>query len=154
MIEIQSLGAVRVLTFWSRRANALDVELLVELTASIREQQPDASALVVTGAGPVFSAGVDLAQVLDGGADYTDQLVPALSEAFDSLFCYPGPTVAAINGAAIAGGCVLACACDRRLITPPGRRSGHLRSASECRFPWPHWKSCVTRAEIAPSSSC
>jgi enoyl-CoA hydratase/carnithine racemase len=34
------------------------------------------------------------------------------------MFCYPGPTVAAINGAAIAGGCVLACACDRRLISP------------------------------------
>jgi enoyl-CoA hydratase/carnithine racemase len=34
------------------------------------------------------------------------------------MFGYPGPTVAAINGAAIAGGCVLACACDRRLISP------------------------------------
>jgi enoyl-CoA hydratase/carnithine racemase len=39
-----------------------------------------------------------------------------LAVTFTALFGYPGPTVAAINGAAIAGGCVVACACDRRLL--------------------------------------
>jgi enoyl-CoA hydratase/carnithine racemase len=97
----------------------MDVELLQELTDALGElQRSGAGALVLTGAGRAFSAGVELNRVVDGGADYTDQLIPALSEAFEALFCYPGPTVAAINGAAIAGGCVLACACDRRLISP------------------------------------
>jgi enoyl-CoA hydratase len=73
---------------------------------------------VITGAGRAFSAGVDLNRVVDGRADYTDRLIPALSNAFNALFEFPRPTVAAINGAAIAGGCVLACACDRRLISP------------------------------------
>jgi enoyl-CoA hydratase/carnithine racemase len=110
---------VQVVTLSSGRVNALDVEVLEELTGAVRElQSSTAGALVVTGAGKVFSAGVDLDQVLQGGADYTDRLIPALSDAFDALFSYPGPTVAAINGAAIAGGCVLACACDRRLISP------------------------------------
>jgi enoyl-CoA hydratase len=119
VIEIQTVGAVRVLTLSSGRVNALDVEVLQELTDTIRElQRSGEGALVVTGAGRVFSAGVDLNRVADGGAGYTDQLIPALSDAFDAVFCYPGPTVAAINGAAIAGGCVLACACDRRLISP------------------------------------
>ena len=119
MIEIQTVGAVRVLALSSGRVNALDVELLEELTAAIRELQGSgAGALVVTGAGRVFCAGVDLNRVLQGGADYTDRLIPALSDAFVAMFCYPGPTVAAINGAAIAGGCVLACACDRRLMSP------------------------------------
>ncbi|AGZ51160.1 enoyl-CoA hydratase/isomerase family protein [Mycobacterium kansasii] len=115
MIDIQTLETVHVLTLSSGRVNALDVELLGELTDAIRRSQ---GPLVVTGAGRVFCAGVDLNRVLDGGAGYTDRLIPALSEAFEALFSYPGPTVAAINGAAIAGGCVLACACDRRLISP------------------------------------
>jgi enoyl-CoA hydratase len=118
VIEIRAVGAVRLLTLSSGRVNALDVELLEELTGALRElQRSGAAALVVTGAGRVFSAGVDLNRVVEGGAGYTDRLIPALSEAFEALFCYPAPTVAAINGAAIAGGCVLACACDRRLIS-------------------------------------
>ena len=123
MIEIEALEtgpvAVQLLTFSSGRVNAQDVELLKELTGALGElRSSGAGALVVTGAGRAFSAGVDLNRVVDGGAGYTDRLVPALSEAFEAMFSYPGPTVAAINGAAIAGGCVLACACDRRLIGP------------------------------------
>lgn len=119
MIEIEAAGAVQVLTLSSGRVNAQDVELLKELTDALGElQHSGAGALVVTGAGRAFSAGVDLNRVVDGGADYTDRLIPALAEAFEAMFCYPGPTVAAVNGAAIAGGCVLACACDRRLISP------------------------------------
>ncbi len=123
MIEIQALKTgpvtVRVLTLSSGSVNALDVEFLEELTEAIRElQRSGAGPLVVTGAGRVFSAGVDLNRVQQGGSDYTDRLIPALSDNFAALFGYPGPTVAAINGAAIAGGCVLACACDRRLISP------------------------------------
>jgi enoyl-CoA hydratase/carnithine racemase len=122
VIEIQAIGAVQVLTMSSGRVNAQDVELLEELAAKLRElAAAGAGALVVTGAGRVFSAGVDLNRVVEGGAGYTDRLVPALSAAFEAMFSYPGPTVAAINGAAIAGGCVLACACDHRLISPDGQ---------------------------------
>lgn len=122
MIDIQTVGAVRVLTVSSGRVNALDVEVLQEFTDAVRElQSSGAGALVVTGAGKVFSAGVELDRVLQGESDYTDRLLQGLSDAFEVLFSYPGPTVAAINGAAIAGGCVLACACDRRLITPDAK---------------------------------
>lgn len=119
MIEIHSVENVRVLTLSSGRVNALDVDLLEELSLAVGDlARSDGGALVITGAGRAFSAGVDLKRVVEGGADYTDRLVPALSDAFEAVYTYPGPTVAAVNGAAIAGGCVLACACDRRLITP------------------------------------
>ncbi len=120
MIEIYAVESVRVLTLSSGSVNALDVDLLEEVALAVNDlmRSDDAGALVVTGAGRAFSAGVDLKRVVAEGSDYTDRLVPALSDAFEALFTYPGPTVAAVNGAAIAGGCVLACACDRRLITP------------------------------------
>ncbi|BBZ72413.1 enoyl-CoA hydratase/isomerase family protein [Mycobacterium paraseoulense] len=119
MIDTKTVGTVQVLTLSSGPVNAQDVELLDELTSAVGELRgAGAGALVVTGAGRAFSAGVDLNRVVEGGARYTDRLVPALAAAFEAMFSYPGPTVAAINGAAIAGGCVLACACDRRLIGP------------------------------------
>lgn len=108
-----------MLTLSSGRVNALDVGFLREVTDAVREQERSGgAALVITGAGRVFSAGVDLNSVVEGGSAYTDQLVPALSDVFEAVFSYPGPTVAGINGAAIAGGCVLAAACDWRLATP------------------------------------
>lgn len=119
VIDVGDAGPVRVLTLSSGKVNALDVDLLTHFTEVLHgEEQTGAGALVVTGSGPVFSAGVDLRRVIDGGQAYTDQLISALTAAFTALFGFPGPTVAAINGPAIAGGCVLACACDRRLITP------------------------------------
>ena len=128
-IDVREVGAVTVLTLSSGKVNAMDVDLLSDLTSALRElERTDSTPLVLTGAGQAFSAGVDLVQVLDGGPDYVGALLAALSAAFVSVFGFPGPTVAAINGAAIAGGCVLACACDRRLIAADG-----LIGASELR---------------------
>jgi enoyl-CoA hydratase/carnithine racemase len=119
MIDVRDAGPVRILTLASGKVNALDVEILIDLCDALRAaEQSGQRAVVLTGAGAVFSAGVDLRRVVDGGSAYTDRLIPALSAAFLDLFRFPAPTVAAINGAAIAGGCVLACACDRRLIAP------------------------------------
>ena len=79
------------------------------------------SALVLTGAGRVFSAGVDLRRVVDSDAAYGERLVAGLRGALETLFCFPKPTVAAVNGAAVAGGCILACACDRRVMAQGAR---------------------------------
>lgn len=91
VIEIASIGEVRVLTLSSGPVNAQDVELLDELTDAVREQQRSGEGpLVLTGAGRAFSAGVDLNRVVEGGAAYTDRLIPALSNAFNAVFEFPG----------------------------------------------------------------
>ena len=53
----------------------------------------------------------------DGGTDYSGRFVAALSEAFLAIYDHPAPVVAAINGHAIAGGCVLAMCADLRLMS-------------------------------------
>ena len=73
--------------------------------------------VVITGAGRCFSAGVDLRAIVGGGADYAERFVTALSEAFLAVFDHPAPVIAAINGHAIAGGCVFAMCADIRLMS-------------------------------------
>jgi len=90
---------------------------------------------VLTGNGRLFSAGADLARVVDAGAQYVAKFIPALAEAFRSLFAFPKPVVAAIEGAAVAGGCVLACACDHRIMASGGGRIGASELSVGVPFP-------------------
>jgi enoyl-CoA hydratase len=105
------------------KVNALDVELLDELAATLDrlEHDDDVRAVVLTGAGRVFSAGVDLRGVIEGDDGYIDRLIAGLRVVFETLFGFGKPTVAAVNGAAVAGGCILACACDRRVMAEGAR---------------------------------
>jgi enoyl-CoA hydratase len=117
MMQLTKRGRVAILTMAHGKANAMDLEFCADFTARLEEcRAPDISALVITGQGRIFSAGVDLLRVVDGGADYVRAFLPALGRVLDALFSFEKPVVAAINGHAIAGGCILACAADRRFI--------------------------------------
>jgi enoyl-CoA hydratase len=78
----------------------------------------------MTGQGKIFSAGVDLKRLSEGGAGYVRKFLPALHKLYDTVFHFPKPVVAAINGHAIVGGCVLACCADRRVMANDGGRIG------------------------------
>lgn len=124
MIEVKINDGVAVLTMTHGKANALDIEFCEVLAARFKElRRSDAKAVVVTGQGKIFSAGVDLKRLSEGGADYVRKFLPALHELYDAAFHHPKPVVAAINGHAIAGGCVLACCADRRIMA---RESGRI----------------------------
>jgi enoyl-CoA hydratase/carnithine racemase len=72
----------------------------------------------------MFCAGVDLPRLAAGGVPYVEEFLPALSDALMALFSFPRPVVAALNGHAIAGGAVLAAACDRRVMNAERGRIG------------------------------
>lgn len=116
MLNIVERSGVRVVELAHGKVNALDLELLDALVETFGATPPD-QPIVVTGTGRAFSAGVDLRRIADGGPDYARRFIDRLSTAFLAVFDHPAPVVAAVNGAAIAGGCVIAAACDRRLIS-------------------------------------
>jgi enoyl-CoA hydratase len=124
VIELSDREGVALVQMADGKANAMSLEFCDRLTACFEEVRlSSARAVVLTGQERIFSAGVDLLRVLDGGRAYLRQFLPALSAALTAVFEHPKPVVAAINGHAIAGGCILACACDKRLM---GRQAGRI----------------------------
>ena len=132
MLETEDRSGVTVLRLKHGKVNALDTELLRAITAAFQDLDPTA-AVVLTGHGSAFSAGVDLKRIVDGGQPYVREFLPALTETFLAVFNHPGPVVAAVNGHAIAGGCVLAAACDARLMS--GGRIGLAELSVGVPFP-------------------
>jgi enoyl-CoA hydratase len=115
MIERTERDGVAVLRLEHGKAHALDLELCRALTAELSEVRDAGVPAVLTGAGGIFSAGVDLVRLLREPVDYTPPFLESLAACFRTLFEHPAPVVAAINGHAVAGGCILALACDRRI---------------------------------------
>lgn len=125
MIHRQDDGGVAILRLEHGKANALDVEFCDLLTKTFLEiAETGARAVVVTGTGGIFSAGVDLLRVLDGGTAYLGAFMPALHRALHAVFTCPLPVVAAINGHAIAGGAIIAAAADLRFMAEGKARIG------------------------------
>jgi enoyl-CoA hydratase/carnithine racemase len=111
-------GHVTILTLERPPANALDRAFFVELAdilAQLRDD-PAVGAVVLTGSGRFFSAGLDLFAVFAGDAGEFRDFTVAFDAGFSALFGFPKPLVAAVNGHAIAGGVVLAAAADLRLL--------------------------------------
>jgi enoyl-CoA hydratase len=136
MIEREDVDGVAVVRMATGKVNALDLDLVQAITATFIDL--DASpvrGIVLTGAGRAFSAGVDLWRVVDGGADYVRAFLPALADCFETVFGTGKPVVAAVNGHAIAGGCILTCCCDRRIMASGTGRIGVTELAVGVAFP-------------------
>lgn len=149
MFEVRNESGIAVLTLRYGKANALDVEFCKALRKQFRRlAKSDARAVVVTGTGTIFSAGVDFPRAAEGGRKYLRAIVAALDAMYEEIFLFPRPVVAAINGHAIAGGCVLACCADYRVLAEGPGRMG----VTELRVgvPFPPFAFEVLRATTSP----
>jgi enoyl-CoA hydratase/carnithine racemase len=125
MIDTTVSGGLALVTLAYGKVNALDTEFCEALAKRFDELRgADAKAVVLTGQGKAFSAGVDLIKLSEGGGDYIREFLPSLHKLYDSVFFHPKPVVAAINGHAIAGGCLLAACADRRIMARGNGRIG------------------------------
>jgi len=126
-------GGVDVVTLQHGKVNALSLEVLSELRALVGElRSAGARAVVVTGGPKVFAAGADITQFAENGGEEPfsvgtpgriAEIGAAFLHALGDLAALPCPTIAAINGVALGGGCELALACDVR-IAASGSRLG------------------------------
>ncbi|GIW32895.1 enoyl-CoA hydratase/isomerase family protein [Meiothermus sp.] len=116
-------NGIRLLTLNDpERRNPLSPGLVQDLLEQLNaaEQDPNTRAVVLTGAGQAFSAGADLdflKSVTTAGAEANYAHSRSLMRLFHRVYTFPKPTIAAINGPAVAGGAGLAMACDLALMS-------------------------------------
>jgi len=107
------------------KRNALSVRLLNELVSALDEiEKSEAEVLILTGAGKAFCAGMDLDELKTLTGKSHDENVEdsrRMAQIFRRLYDFPKPTIAAVNGAAIAGGTGLATMCDFTLAAPEAK---------------------------------
>jgi len=142
--EIRPPTAVLTLNRADKR-NALSRSLVAALTDAFTRARDDAQArcVILTGAGTVFCAGLDLAELQESvGAQgeeapvWKDAL--QLATLYDLIYTLPKPTVAAVNGSAVAGGAGLVTVCDLAVAVP------------EARFGYPEVRRGLVGAMVMP----
>jgi methylglutaconyl-CoA hydratase len=107
------------------KRNALSLQLLADLLSAFDEvENSDSLVVILTGAGKAFCAGMDLDELKGLSGKSHEQNVDdsrRMAEVFRRLYEFPKPTIAAVNGAAIAGGTGLATMCDFTLAVPEAK---------------------------------
>ena len=117
LLSIEEHGDVALVTLERpEKRNALSIDLRVELADAFERLASDDSVgcVVLTGAGSAFCAGMDVTQ-FGGDAEHRTRLVETSTGAFGAVGRSPKPVIAAVNGAALAGGFALALLCDIRI---------------------------------------
>ncbi len=132
-------GGVRVLTLDRPPANAINQEFLRDLSAALDDARENESvrALVITGNGPFFCGGFDLHSEARAGGLLQEQATGfrLYHDSHLKLLAFPKPTIAMMNGHAIAGGTVLVLGCDYRLGIDGEYRIGLNEVAIGAAFP-------------------
>ena len=123
--EVRPPAAVLTLARADKR-NALSRALIADLDAAVRRaaDDPAARCVILTGDGPAFCAGMDLDELrstLTADADVIWADAQRLAELFDRIYSLPKPTIAAVNGAAVAGGAGLVTVCDLAVSVPTAK---------------------------------
>lgn len=116
--ELETSDGIATVFLARGKVNALNGAVVAELGSRLEELEGDSEvrAVVLTGRGRFFSFGFDVPEFLTFSKEEFTAYVAAFSGLYTYMFLYPKPLVAGLNGHAVAGGCMLALACDGRVM--------------------------------------
>lgn len=125
-ITLQDTGGMALVTLnRPEKRNAVSYELIEDLLKALEQvRSSSAQVLIVTGAGKAFCSGMDLDTLKALTGRTQEQNVEdsrTMARLFRSIYDFPKPTIAAVNGAAIAGGTGIATICDFTLAAPDAK---------------------------------
>ena len=147
-LDRRDVDGVHVLRIARPPVNALNLGALEALHVAFKElaTAPPKNGLVFASSNGHFSAGLDLKE-FRGGTDATrNAMALTINPMIVALYALPFPTVASIEGACLAGGLVLACGCDARLVADVGVNLGLPEVTAGVPFPLGALEVC--RAEL------
>lgn len=114
-VRVEAAGpAARIVLNRPERRNALSLELMEEMICALREvsAQSATRAIVIEGAGPAFSAGHDLSEMIGREEAFLRELFDVCTVMMETIHELPQPVIAKVHGIATAAGCQLVAACD------------------------------------------
>jgi enoyl-CoA hydratase/carnithine racemase len=116
-------AAARITLNRPEKRNSLSLELMEQVIAALREVSARASvrAIVIEGAGPAFSAGHDLAEMIDRDEAFFSHLFEVCTVMMETIQDLPQPVIARVHGIATAAGCQLVAACDLAVASEGAR---------------------------------
>src|SRR5712691_10060331 len=105
------------------KRNALSLELMEELIQALQSvaADPEVRTIVIDGAGPAFSAGHDLSEMVGRDLAFYQRLFDVCTVLMETIHRVPQPVIAKVHGVATAAGCQLVAACDLALTTDDAR---------------------------------
>jgi enoyl-CoA hydratase/carnithine racemase len=117
-LSITHHDSIAVVTFSRGKVNAINGEVVAEFDSLLDQLESDSKTegVVLTGQGAFFSFGFDVPELYDYTPDDFTKFLESFCALSKKLFLFPKPVVAAVNGHAVAGGCILALSCDCRIM--------------------------------------
>ncbi|HMK35269.1 MAG TPA: enoyl-CoA hydratase/isomerase family protein [Desulfomonilaceae bacterium] len=117
-VRVSMHGEVARITLDRGKVNPINESFTEELKCSFEELavDPGVRAVTITGRDKFFSFGLDIPEFLGYSKEDFIRFVTKFADLYTYVFLYPKPVIAALNGHTVAGGCMLATACDYRVM--------------------------------------
>jgi enoyl-CoA hydratase/carnithine racemase len=117
-VEISKDNGIATLALNRGKVNAINLEMVHQITDGFRELEGEGSikSVIFTGSGKFFSFGFDIPELLEYSREELITFLTDFTGLYTYIYLFPRPVIGTLNGHTIAGGCMLALACDIRIM--------------------------------------